>query len=402
MVITMEKTAIQKFEMLTDAACREKKIAGAACMAADTEKIIYEHAFGMADTATGAPMTVDSVFAIASMTKPIVATACMQLVEQGLLDLDTDVGEYVSDFKNPLVLEGFDENDTPILRPAKRAVTLRTLMSQTSGVSHEGWDARRLKWCRKFGIGPFGTEARRVPLCFDPGEKWAYGLGIDWVMECMMAVTGKTLEQMLQEQLFVPLGMSSTSFHLSPEMARRVVGLHIKNGDDPVISNTALDRMMAGYGKWHDYGEGEGHGGLYSTARDYLRFLQMIISGGTFEGQQYLKPETIKEMGSNQIGDLYMHWEPATRVGAYGIDLDDFLGDGQKSKWGLGWLVNEKETALGRGAGGMCWFGGYDTYMWADPVGKLCGVAMMQHKTAATVDSMSVYYNFERMLHDKL
>lgn len=158
-----------QFELHTQLVCSTGAIAGCVCMAADRDGVVYQKAFGVQDASVGNAMALDSVFFIASMTKPIVSAACMQLVEQGRLDLDADAGDIVADFKNSVVLDRFDENGVPVLHRAKSAVTLRQLLAQTSGISHEAWDPLRRQWCRKFGIGGFGKEERRVPLCFEPG-----------------------------------------------------------------------------------------------------------------------------------------------------------------------------------------------------------------------------------------
>ncbi len=398
----MEKKGVAYFEEKTSQICENRQLAGCVCMAADHEGVIYEKAFGVRDLATGVSMTTDTVFEIFSMTKPIVSTACMQLVEKGLLDLDADVGNYVPDFKEPLVLERFDENGVPVLHKAKNKVTLRQLLSQTSGITHEIWEPLRRQWCVKFGIGGFGKEARRVPLCFEPGTDWAYGLGLDWVMECIQAVTGETLEAYLQRHVFQPLGMTSTSFHLNKEMEERHAAIHILQEDGTVESNTVLNTTIAASCKWHDYGDGEGHGGLQSTAEDYIRFLQMILGKGTYQGVQILKPESVEEMGRNQIGDLYMHWPQPMNKNAFILDLNDFPGGKQKAKWGLGWMVNMEETECGRAPGGMSWFGGLDTYMWVDRANDICGVVMCQSKPASGPTMISVFHDFEKMLHDRL
>ena len=383
-------------------ACTARQIAGAVCMAASPGEILYSQAFGVRDLASSVPMTADTVFEIASMTKALVSTGCMQLVERGLLDLDVDVGNYVADFKNPLVLEGFDSAGVPRLRAAKRPVTLRHLLSNTSGITHEIWDSLRRQWLNKFGIRAFGREARRVPLCYDPGEGWSYGLGLDWVGECMEAVTGKPLEQYMQEHLFFPLEMTSTSWHPEESLSARRAAIHIRNDHGVLTSNTVLKRTLYGFEGTYDYSTGEGNGGLYSTAGDYIRFLQMILNRGSLEGVTCLSPASVEEMRQGQTGGLFMEFPAPLNPAAFGSDLTWLLGKDQKAQWGLGWMVNLKETASGRAPGGMAWFGGLDTYMWADPGSGLCGVFLLQMKPAALPETLELVHAFERMLHGRL
>ena len=180
------------------------EIPGMVAMAADRSGVLYSKAWGYRDTGTRQEMTADSVFVIGSLTKAVTAVACMQLVEKGLLDLDLDVGKYVSDFKNPMVIDHYDENDIPILRPAASPITLRHLLSQTAGHAREVFDLKRLKWLHRFSVRSY-HEVRRVPLSFDPGTDWAYGCSMDWIGEIIEAVTGEKLGDYFQKHIFAPL-----------------------------------------------------------------------------------------------------------------------------------------------------------------------------------------------------
>ena len=196
--------------------------------------------------------------------------------------------------------------------------------------------------------------------------------------------------------------MHSTSFHLRGDMAQRRAAIHIRNASTPLTSNTALQRVIPGFPPYYDYGDGEGNGGLYTTAEDYIRFLQMILRGGEGPNGRILPAECVAEMRKNQIGDKSMVFAPPLKPGGFGIDLTDYIEPGQKAKWGLGWVLNPQPTSYGRKAWSMSWFGGYDTYMWADPDSDLCGVMMIQMKTAALPDVIGLVYDFERMLHGLL
>src|ERR1700726_4884546 len=192
-----------------------KEIPGVVAMAATGNDIIYQGAFGKRDLAKDDAMTADSVFWIASMTKAITAAAGMQLVEQGKLSLDEPISKVLPDLAAPQVLEGFDDKGEPKLRPAKRPITLRMLLTHTAGFTYDFWDAdtaRYNKYANVPGIISCKNAALKTPLAFDPGDRWEYGINIDFVGKAVEAVSGQNLAVYLREHLFQPLGMKDTSF----------------------------------------------------------------------------------------------------------------------------------------------------------------------------------------------
>src|ERR1700736_2575681 len=192
-------------------AVEAKEVPGVVEMAATDKGLLYEGAFGTRDLANGPEMTPDTIFRLASMTKAVTSTAAMQLVEQGRLQLDQPIGNVLPELAAPQVLEGFEESGAPRLRPAKRPITLRHLLTHTAGFGYETWDADLIRYVKVSGTPPTSTgklASLRLPLVFDPGDRWEYGINIDWVGRTVEAISGQPLEVYFHEHIFAPLGMT--------------------------------------------------------------------------------------------------------------------------------------------------------------------------------------------------
>src|SRR6201982_624132 len=215
-----------------DQALRQKaetqEIPGVVAMAASGNEVVYQGAFGKRDLSKDDPMTADSVFWIASMTKAVTAAAAMQLVEQGRLSLEGPIGTLLPDLASPQVLEGFDANGDPKLRPAKNPITLRHLMTHTAGFCYDMWNGDMVKYLEKTGtpgITSCQNAALKTPVMTDPGTRWEYGTNIDFVGKAVEAVSGKRLDAYLRDNIFAPLGMNDTGFKISDSMRKRLVGM---------------------------------------------------------------------------------------------------------------------------------------------------------------------------------
>src|SRR3984885_1081347 len=256
-----------------------KEIPGVVAMAATAKEVVYQGAYGKRDLSKDDAMTVDSVFWIASMTKAITSAAGMQLVEQGKLSLDAPIGKVLPDLAAPQVLEGFDAKGEPKLRPAKKPITLRHLMTHTAGFAYNMWNGDMVQYLEKTGL-PAGTTCRydalKTPVMTDPGTRWEYGTNIDFVGKAVEAVSGKKLDAYLRDNLFTPLGMTDTGFKISDNMRKRLVGMHIRGEDGKLAPMPfELEQNPEFY---------MGGGGLYSTAADYIKFCQMILNKGSGNG----------------------------------------------------------------------------------------------------------------------
>jgi methyl acetate hydrolase len=375
-----------------DAVLREAaaagKVPGVVAMATTAEGPIYEGAFGARRLGDGPAMTLDTVFRIASMTKAITCVAAMQLVEQGKLSLDDPAPAIDPALAAPQVLIGFDVHGAPILRPAKRPITLKHLMTHTAGFCYEQWNADLTRYVAASGMPQMATgklAALRMPLMFDPGERWEYGISIDWVGRLVEEASGQKLDAYLAEHVAGPLGMKDTGFAVSAEQRARQASVHQREGSSltPQPFEEPIDREFLA-----------GGGGLYATAWDYLTFLQMLLHGGSFKGERILKSETVALMGENHIGGLEVGVLKTARP-LMTNDLEPLL-PGQAVRWGLGYMLTPEPGPNGRSAGSVNWAGIFNTYYWLDPVKRVAGVIMTQILPFLDPATLAVYGGFER------
>ena len=371
-----------------------KEIPGVVAVAARGGEVIYQGAFGKRDLSRDDPMTVDSVFWIASMTKAITTAGAMQLVEQGKLSLDEPIGKLLPDLASPMVLEGFDEQGEPKLRAAERPITLRRLMTHTAGFCYTMWNSDMARYVEKTGLPAITTcknDSLKTPITTDPGTRWEYGTNIDFVGKAVEAVSGKRLDAYLRDHIFAPLGMSDTGFKITDSMRKRLVGMHSRGSDGALAP---LPFELEQDPEFH-----MGGGGLYSTAGDYIKFCQMILNKGRSNGEEVLRPETVTMMAQNHIGDLVV-----TRMTSvapiYTNDVD--LYPDMVKKWGLSFLINTAQTPEGRSPGSLAWAGLANTYFWIDPSREVCGVILMQLLPFADGKCLEAFAGFERGVYDGL
>lgn len=361
-------------------------------MAATGAGLLYEGAYGVRSAESREPMTLDTVFRIASMTKAVTSVAAMQLVEQGKLELDQPVPDIDPALTSPQVLEGFDESGAPRLRPTHRAITLRHLLTHTAGFSYEMWDVNTIRYIKKTGTPSYMTgrlAGLRLPLSFDPGDRWNYGINTDWVGRIVEAVSDQPLEDYFRKHIFDPLGMNDTSYAISPERASRQASVHKRKGDgslEPRPLETVFTPEFRG-----------GGGGLHSTAPDFLVLLQMLLHSGTLGGAQILRPQTVALMAQNQIGNLPVR---VLKTAMPELTNDVDLLPGVQLGWGLGFMINLQPAPAGRGAGSLSWAGLYNTYYWIDRSRNVTGVFMSQVQPFADAAVLNLYDHFERHVYN--
>jgi methyl acetate hydrolase len=367
------------------------ELVGVVAVAGTRDEVIYEGAFGRRGTNHTAEMSVDSVFWIASMTKAITTAAAMQQVELGKLALDQPAGEVLPELASPMVLEGFDAQGQPQLRPAKGPVTLRYLLTHTAGFSYDVWNADIGRYMQVKGVPGVITctnAALTTPLVADPGERWEYGINIDFAGKMVEKVSGQRLEQYFKENLTGPLGMVDTAFKIGPDQRRRLVTMESRDAGGQL---KAIEFELPQEPEFF-----MGGGGLYSTGRDYLRFTRMILRGGELDGTRVLRPETVAMMGQNQIGDIRVT-KLVTTAPASSNDAEFF--EGMPKSWGLGFMINDEPAPTGRSAGSLAWAGLGNTYFWIDPKKGVTGVVLTQLLPFADEPSLRTLGNFERAVY---
>ena len=377
--------------MLTDQVA-SGKVPGVVGLVADNSGVIYQGAFGRRAVDRPDPMTLDTVFRIASMTKAVTATAAMQLIKSGRIGLEQPIGEILPFARDVKVLEGFDDAGKPRLRAPAREVTVRHLLTHTSGYSYDIFNADLGRYVQSMGLPSIITcqlEALTVPLLFDPGTRWEYGIGIDLVGRIVETISGQDLEAYFQQHIFGPLGMRDSSFRPTDAMLARMVGTHARGPDGnlaPISFEFPQDAEFL-----------MGGGGLYSTAGDYIAFCRMLLAGGTLDGRQVLKPETVNLMGENHIGALEV---PTLQSDNPQMALEAEFFPGIVKKWGLSFLLNMSDVPGGRAAGSLTWAGVHNTFFWIDRTSRLTAVLMMQLLPANDPAVLETLTGFEAAVYE--
>ena len=368
-------------------------VPGVVAMATSREGTLYEGAFGERSLGGGAAMSTDTVGWIASMTKAITSVAAVQLVERGQIDLDAPASSVVPALAEVQVLTGFDAAGRPQLRTPKRAITLRHLLTHSAGFSYEIWNTDIQKVQAAFGI-PGITECKNkaltTPLLFDPGEGWEYGINIDWAGKMIEAASGQKLGRYLQDHLLGPLGMTSTAFRISPDMRRRLAGVHLRGADGKLAPFEFEIPQEPEFEM--------GGGGLYGTMGDYLKFVRMILNGGQLGGERVLKPETVASLSLNHMGSNRVYNLKA----AIALTNDAEFFPGVAKSWSLAFQINHERVFTGRPAGALMWAGLANSYYWIDPASGVGGVYMTQIFPFADSESLPLYYAFETAVYDSL
>lgn len=360
----------QRLDDLLATGVKNGHVPGVVAAMVDKDGLTYIGSAGERTVGTGDVMTTDTVGAIASMTKAVTGAAVMQLVEKGHVDLDAPAEKYCADIGTPPVLEGFDAEGQPILRDARSQVTLRNLLTHTSGYAYDFTDANLTKWHEATNT-PRSLSRRfdsiKTPLMFDPGTQWQYGVGIDWAGIILERVTKSTLADYFAEYLLEPLGMVDTGFVCTPNMLERKAALHLRTPDSsfmsfqmPAVENAEFD---------------SGGGGLFSTMTDYARFMRMILNDGELDGTRVLSAETVAQMATNQMGDVRVTGLKSANP-AFFSDADIFPGT--PKSWGLSFLINEEPLPNGCPTGALMWCGAFNSYFWIDKTTGIAGCYLSQ------------------------
>ena len=360
------------------AAVLDGRVPGVVAAVTDAERVVYRGAFGRAQTVGDLPMRPDTVFRVASMTKLVTSVAIMLLRDEHRLDLDAPFRRWFPDFRQPEVLVSFDNATRRYTtRPAASEVTVRQLLSHTSGFGY--WFLSPELYALMDGP----PEYYNLPfLLHDPGTRFTYGVGSDVVGQAVTALTGQPLEQFFAQRIFAPLGMRDTGFDV-PQRAERLASLHA--------------RSSAGFAERPNETVGEaphGGGGLLSTADDYLALLRLLMNRGAVNGVQLLAEESVREMTSNQIRTLVAERQTT----ALPARTDDFRFMDGTQKFGFGVLIETHDRPSGRTAGSYGWGGIFNTYYWVDSAAGLAAVLLMQMSPFATPVCVELCERFETLV----
>jgi len=356
----------------------ERKIPAVVAMTGTADRITYAGAFGTRDAESGMKVGMDSIFAIASMTKAVTSTAAMRLVERGKLTLDEPASKHLPELGMLQVLEGFDGAGKALLRPARTSVTLRQLLTHTSGFAYDAWHEAM------FRFTSHGGDATHV-LAFEPGSNWQYGPSTFWAGRLVEAVSGIDLEMYVRQNILDPLGMKDTTFVFPQTKFDRLVQQYQHQPDG---SMTPAKRTLPTPPPVY-----RGDGGLFSTAPDYIKFTQMFLKKGAGPGgERILQAKTVAEMSTNGTAKIAAG-RLKTQIPSRSSDVDFHVG--HDDRYTLGFLMNPDAVPGARSARSLGWAGINNTYYWIDPHRAICGVIMMQFLPFADRDAVALLSDFE-------
>jgi len=357
--VGMSSERLQRLDRVLQEYVDKNYVPGAIALISRNGKIIYHKAVGLDDNAAKTPLKRDAIMRIASQTKAITSIGLMMLFEEGKFLLDDPISRYIPAFRNPKVLDKFNEKDSTYTTvPAQREVTIRQLLTHTSGISYAtiGTKAATAIYAKAHvpsGIGtPNGKLADAMntlgtlPLIHQPGERFTYGLNTDVLGYLIEILSGQSLDEYLRTRLFQPLGMKDTYFYLPAEKQNRLAVLYTEDATRNTIKTPVRNGLTPDYPKTKGT-YFSGGAGLSSTVYDYAVFLQMLLNGGEYNGRRILSPATVRMITTNQIGEVNQ-------------------GD---NKFGLGFSITTARGAakLGVSEGSFDWGGIFGTTYWVDP-----------------------------------
>ncbi len=366
-VITRD--TFRKAREVLEKAVARGDILGAVGLVAVGGRVVFREASGRRDIDDDVPMREDTIFRIASMTKPVTSVAVLMLHEEGRFQLDDSIARFIPDFENPEIVVRSTTGSQRLERaPAQREITVRHLLTHTSGISYGFSDVQPLtRLYAEAGVsdglvqteGTIGQGIRRLakqPLLHEPGTAWKYGLSTDVLGHLVEVASGKTLETFFEEEIFVPLGMKDTHFFLPEAKVSRLASVYrLRDGNLHELSAEPIEEGPLVFStSYHYLGPRtyfSGGAGLVSTVDDYYRFCQMLLNGGELDGVRLLKPATVREMTTNQIGEMS-------------------VGD---RKFGFGFSIETKDRV-----GAFGWGGFFFTSFWIDPRREAIGIFMAQ------------------------
>ena len=367
----------------------KKWLAGAVSIIIKDNQVVQHKGYGYADIESKKPMQKDQIFRIMSQTKAVTSVGIMILYEQGKLLLDEPIWHFIPQFKNPVVLDKFNDKDTTYTTiPAKRDITFRDLLTHTSGIDYAdigGSKVQAIYAKNKIpsGLGYFNADLlermkalAKLPLSFQPGEKWQYGLNTDLLGCLIEVISGMTLDNFFRKNIFEPLGMKDSYFNVPASKANRLATVYTEDSVGNIIKWSHTFRNIDPDYPLMNTKYFSGGAGLSSTAFDYAVFMQMLLNGGVYNGRHILSKRSVEIMTSNQLkGDMF---------GDSGMGL------------GFGLTTAKDEARGGRYAGSFAWGGYYGTSYWADPKAKVVCLFMTQQSPNSHGD---IHEKFEAILY---
>lgn len=342
---------------------------GVVAVAGDRDGTLYEGAFGSLAVGDEHPCGPDTMFLIASMTKALASVAALQLIERGQLTLEQPVADVIPEFGELQVLDGFD-GDEPRLRPPTRQATIRNLLTHTSGLAYHFTSPELLRYHQVTGLPDATTGTREVlnaPLIADPGTVWQYGTSIDWLGQVIEAVSGQDLNAYCTEHVFVPLGMSDTTFVPTEPLVERLMSIHSRAPDGGLAASE--------FGMPPEPEYYSGGSGAASTGPDYLRFMRAMLRGGELDGERILTTETVELAFTDHLDGIPLPEVMVSTVPELSLDVPAMPF---RQGFGLGFHLVFEDIPGMRHAGTGDWAGLFNSYYWIDRATGVAGTFLTQ------------------------
>ncbi|MFE3835656.1 serine hydrolase domain-containing protein [Pseudogemmobacter sonorensis] len=384
----LQEESIPEIQSILDRSVARGDLPFAVGICASSDRTIFSGAAG--EAAPGLPAAPDTVIRAFSATKGVCATAMMLLVDRGKLDIETPVEEILPEFARIQVLERI-ENGVPVLRRPKVRATIRHLATHSSGLEHDFWNQDVMDYVAATGhpgLLDGKREALFYPMMTDPGTRWAYSMGPDWIGLVIEAIDGRRIEDFAREEVLIPLGMHDTDVHLRTPMAERLAGVSARNDAGDLVP-TRIDLPVAP--EIFPFGSS-----LYTTAADYIRLLRMLLGRGVLEGTRLMRPETVDFMLQDHLNGLGFRRLRSVAPAFVG-DVDFF--EGTRKSHSLGFFRNDEDIPGMRRAGSQSWAGVCNNHFWFDPKSDLAAVLFTQSLPFLDPRYMQTYQAFERAVY---
>lgn len=384
---TISPDGTAAIDRMFEAAVDRGALPGVVAAITNKDRILYLEAFGTKDVSEGTPMAEDTIFRIASMTKPVTSVAIMRLIETGQLRLDDPASAYEESLRRRAVISDFDEKlGAYATQPASCEITIRHLLTHTAGFAYD-FTSRVVHRMQELTH----LDALDLPLVFDPGSRWHYSSGTTVLGHIVCRLTGRQLEELYRDTIFGPLKMFDTSYHLSPGKEGRLAAVHRRTADGRFERTSPQTYLPVE----------KGGSGLLSTAADYMAFLRMLMNGGAVpDGSRVLEEETVRSMTSNQIGDPVVQRMPA-EIPERAAEFP--LGAGRDT-FGFGFQITASHAAPARrlSAGSYSWGGINNTHFWVDPAKGIGACMFAQVSPFYDPAVIEVLLQFEGLICDHL
>lgn len=383
---TLSRAGATEIDAYLRAATSDGRVPKAVALVANRDGVLYQGAFGKQDIAADIDMRMDGIFNLASMTKPITSVATMMLHEEGAFDLDDPVSMYLPELADREVVTSIDAHaGTYKTEPARSEITIRQLLSHTSGLAYNFANPTMQTL-----LDVSGKQAMDLPLVSQPGSQWNYSQSTAVLGSLVAKLSGTPLDEFLRTRIFEPLGMVDTSYAVPAGKRDRVVTIHSVS-DGELIETPTPETVQSAV---------RGDGGLNGTAADYIRFLRMLLNDGELDGTRLLSAASVEAMRSNQIGSINVE----TQVSTNPDRSANFPVGAGRDKFGLGFQLtasNADNPDL-RAPGSYTWAGIYNTHFWGDPERGIVAVILMQQLPFYDPDAMRVYQGFEERVNRNL